>query len=140
MKEYNRVFFDTSPVIYLLQHIEPYYDQVMHIMLSLQEQDSEIVLSDFTIAEYCVHPYREQRQDLIDLLHAFIEQEEIMTIHSSVSIAQEAARIRADYPAFKMMDALQLASAISCGCDLFLTNDKQLRQFDRLPCVTTSDI
>ena len=38
MKEYKRVFFDTSPVIYLLQHIEPYYEQVMHVMLSLQER------------------------------------------------------------------------------------------------------
>jgi predicted nucleic acid-binding protein len=40
-----------------------------------------------------------------------------------------AAKIRADYPAFKQMDALQLASAIVAEADVFYTNDKQLLQF-----------
>ena len=37
------------------------------------------------------------------------------------------------------MDALQLASACTQGCDLFLTNDKQLRQFKELLCVTVDE-
>ena len=40
-----------------------------------------------------------------------------------------AAKIRADYPTFKQMDALQLASAIDAEADVFYTNDKQLLQF-----------
>jgi len=38
------------------------------------------------------------------------------------------------------MDALQLATANAMGCDLFLTNDKQLRQFQRLKCVLVDDL
>ena len=47
--------------------------------------------------------------------------------------------IRAEYGYFKAMDALQLASACIHGCDLFLTNDKQLKQFKEIPCVTVEE-
>ena len=54
-------------------------------------------------------------------------------------IAEKAAEIRAQYTSFKAMDALQLAAAMSMGCDTFLTNDKQLKQFSELNCVTVED-
>ncbi len=44
-------------------------------------------------------------------------------------MAKKAAKIKADYKDFKTLDALHLACACVHGCDLFLTNDKQLRQF-----------
>ena len=37
------------------------------------------------------------------------------------------------------MDALQLATACITGCDLFLTNDKQLRQFEEIRCITVEE-
>lgn len=57
----------------------------------------------------------------------------------SVEIAKLAAQIRAEYKDFKAMDSLQLAVAVYTGCDLFLTNDKQLRQFKKLKCVTVEE-
>ena len=47
--------------------------------------------------------------------------------------------IRAQYKHFKAMDSLQLATAIESGCDLFLTNDNQLKQFSEIKCVTVED-
>ena len=38
------------------------------------------------------------------------------------------------------MDALQLAAALVCGCDLFLSQDKRLRRFRELPCLPLEDI
>ena len=55
------------------------------------------------------------------------------------AIARKAAQIRADYKDFKAMDALQLAAAECNGCDAFLTNDKQLRQYKALYCITVED-
>ena len=55
-------------------------------------------------------------------------------------IAKKAAQIRAQYKSFKAMDALQLATACVTGCDLFLTNDKQLKQFAEIKCVTVDDL
>ena len=55
-------------------------------------------------------------------------------------IAKKAAQIRAQYKNFKAMDALQLATACVTGCDLILTNDKQLKQFTEIKCVTVDDL
>ena len=54
-------------------------------------------------------------------------------------ITEKAAQIRADYVSFKAMDALQLAAAVLTGCDIFLTNDKQLCQFTELRVVVIDD-
>ena len=56
-----------------------------------------------------------------------------------MDIARRAAEIRAEYRDFKAMDALQLAAAVHADCDVFLTNDKQLRQFRELKCVTVEE-
>ena len=43
-------------------------------------------------------------------------------------IAKTAAELRAKYVGLKLADSLQLASSIVCDCDVFLTNDKRLKQ------------
>lgn len=57
----------------------------------------------------------------------------------SAKIAETAAKIRAEYRDFKAMDSLQLAAAVVSGCDIFLTNDKQLKQFINIRCVTLEE-
>ena len=63
---------------------------------------------------------------------------EVMDIDST--IAEEGAKIRGRYKNFKAMDALQIATAVVKKCDMFFTNDKQLRQEKELPCMTMEDI
>lgn len=41
---------------------------------------------------------------------------------------------------FKAMDALQISSAIASECDMFFTNDRQLRQEKEIPCMTMEDL
>ncbi|MCR5030776.1 MAG: PIN domain-containing protein [Selenomonadaceae bacterium] len=53
--------------------------------------------------------------------------------------AEKAAHIRADFSTFKSMDAMQLAAAKTNGCDVFLTNDMQLRQFSGIQCCMVED-
>lgn len=55
-------------------------------------------------------------------------------------IAEQGAKIRGKYKNFKAMDALQIATAIVSRCDMFFTNDKQLRQEKELPCMTMEDV
>ena len=37
------------------------------------------------------------------------------------------------------MDTLKLATACINGCDLFLINDKQLRQFKEMKCIIVDE-
>ena len=63
---------------------------------------------------------------------------EVVDIDSK--IAEQAAKLRGQYKNFKPMDARQIATAIVSGCDMFFTNDKQLRLERELPCMTMDDL
>ena len=136
MIECSRVFLDTAPIIYYLQQDKLYYDVISNIFWHFQKSFTALVSSDITIAEYCVRPYKSNDLLLVYALEGFVRDARIEIVHTSWKIATQAARIRAKYPSFKAMDSLQLATAMESGCDLFLTNDKQLRQFDGIRCMT----
>ena len=57
----------------------------------------------------------------------------------SAKIAETAAKIQAEYHDFKAMGSLQLAVAAETGCDVFLTNDKQLKQYKGMNCITLEE-
>lgn len=135
----DRIFLDTAPIIYLVER-KPVYCEKAAAFLS-SHPDADYLTSVISVTEYFPYPLRqENREELIRAFDRFIEEAAVEIIGIDRTIAMEAARIRAKYPFFKTMDSLQLAAALSCGCDLFLTNDKQLRQFDELPCLTLEDI
>ena len=77
---------------------------------------------------------------MIDAFYSFIDGMDIKIRSIDKEIAEKAAKIRAEYRFFKTMDALQLATACITGCDLFLTNDKQLRQFREIKCITVEEL
>ena len=69
-----------------------------------------------------------------------VETTDMEIVEVNQEIAKKAAQIRAEYKGFKAMDAIQLAVAGVTNCDLFLTNDKQLRQFKELKCITVDEL
>jgi predicted nucleic acid-binding protein len=140
MTDYKRVFLDTAPVIYYLQKDTTYFERAKKYFYSLRLAGAAFVSSDITIAEYCVFPYRSGNEALLRALDGFFQAAQIEIIHTSSLIAKEAARIRAEYQGFKAMDSLQLAMATNSGCDLFLTNDKQLQRFKEIKCLMVEDL
>ena len=69
-----------------------------------------------------------------------VETTDMEIVEVNQEIAKKAAQIRAEYKGFKAMDAIQLAVACLTKCALFLTNDKQLRQFKEIKCVTVDEL
>ena len=76
----------------------------------------------------------------MDNLKRFIEYMNIEVVDIDSTIAEQGVKIRGQYKNFKAMDALQIATAIVKKCDMFFTNDIQLRQEKELPCMTMEDI
>ena len=140
MTECKRVFIDTAPFIYYLEQNPQYFEKAKDFFLQCFENGIEMVTSTITIEEYCVYPYRSGRNDLIDKFEAFMECLGRRVINIDKRIAMQAAKVRAEFKDFKSMDALQIATAMKRQCDLFLTNDKQLRQEKRIRCVTLDEI
>ena len=140
MTEFKRVFVDTAPIIYYLENSALYMDTIKKFFTKCIEENIQIVTSAITIEEYLVFPYSSGKMDFADNFKRFIEYMNIEVVDIDSKIAEQGAKIRGQYKNFKAMDALQIATAIVSGCDMFFTNDKQLRQEKELPCMTMEDL
>lgn len=138
MTEYKKVFLDTSPFVYYLEHNESYYLNMKKFWK--EYEDCDYVTSAITVTEYMTYPYQQNNLQLINAFYAFVNGMDIEIKSINRTIADKAAKIRAEYKYFKTMDALQLATACLTECDLFLTNDKQLKQFREIECITMDEL
>lgn len=143
MIEYNKVFIDTAPFIYFIEkdiNNPLYYSKMKDFFSDGYNKNKKFVTSVITMEEYFVFPYRNKEVVLIAMFNELVSTLNMEIIDIEQKIAQKAAQIRADYRGFKAMDALQLAVAWYTKCDLFLTNDKQLRQFKDIRCITVDEL
>ena len=139
MTGYNRVFLDTTPLIYFLDDDLHFGEKTRTVLEEILSKNADLMTSTITCTEYLVYPYRTGNNEKVEAFFEFLQDCEVPLIDIDVEIARKAAEIRSEYEAFKAMDALQLAAAICNDCDLFLTNDNQLRQFKELRCITVED-
>lgn len=139
MTEYKKVFLDTTPLIYFLDDDIHFGLKTRQIFEEILYNDRLLLTSVLTCMEYLVHPYRTNNQAKIKACADFLNDCHIPVLSINLEIATRAAQIRAAYKDFKSLDALQLATACVYGCDAFLTNDKQLRQFREIHCLTIDD-
>lgn len=143
MTDYKKVFVDTAPFIYFIEkdvNNPQYFEKVKNFFMGGYESNKEFVTSVITMEEYFVFPYRNNNHSYIDMFNRLVATTNMEITEISQEIAKKAAQIRAEYKGFKAMDALQLAVACYEGCDLFLTNDKQLRQFKDIKCITVDEL
>lgn len=138
MTDFKKIFLDTAPIVYYLENNEMYYPVMKRFWRNAETCD--YVTSAVTVTEYLTYPYQQNKIRLINDFNAFIDGMEINIKSIDREIAEKAAKIRAEYKFFKTMDALQLATACLSGCDLVLTNDKQLKQFKEIKCVTVEEL
>lgn len=140
MTKIKRVFIDTAPVIYHTQKDKNFFDQSKRIFDYLKDaQKCKFIFSDITLAEACVYPFKENNSDWIKNLAEFVEEFAVEYIHTSTEIAIKSALIRAKFKSFHPFDSIQLATAVIGNCDLFFTNNKRLKKFDEINCVTLDD-
>lgn len=135
----NKIFFDTSPYIYLLENNYQYFDIVENFIEGIIGR-CQMYTSVISLSEFSVIPYKMQRLEEICRLKDFLSATKTNIIKIDEDIAIYSAQIRAIYTKIKGMDALQIATALCSGCDFFLTNDKQLKQIKEISVLTMQDI
>ena len=140
MTDFKRVFVDTAPIIYFLENSSLYMKAMGNFFVKCKKEHIQIVTSTLTIEEYLVSPYSNGKMEYVDNFKKFIEYMNIEVVDIDSVMEEQGAKIRGKYKSFKAMDALQIATAIIKKCDMFFTNDKQLRQEKELPCMTMEDI
>lgn len=143
MIDFKKAFIDTAPFIYFIEKDDnnpQYYEKVKGFFQDGYNNNKEFVSSVITIEEYFVFPYRSREYSFIDMFYRLVRTTNMQIFEINQEIAKKAAQIRAEYRFFKGMDALQLATACLSGCDLFLTNDRQLKQFTEIECILVAEL
>ncbi len=135
--EYSKIFLDTAPIIYFVEQKEQYLNHIINFFKA--NYLSAFYTSVISIAEYSLYPYLYDKS-LITKYNQFLDIMGIKVIEINKEIAEKSAFIKSQYKYFKTADSLQLASALVYNCDLFITNDKQLRQFSDIEILVLDDL
>ncbi len=124
----SRIYLDSSPVIYLVQQVVPFWTAVR---TRLSASGVVCVSSDLTRMECLVLPLRNGDSRLVADFDTFFSAEVAEMVPFTPAVFRRAAEIRAQFN-FRTPDALHLAAAMEAVCDLFLTNDALLTRYPGL--------
>ncbi len=118
-----KVFWDTNLFIYLWERRS--HAAEMDALADFIERGGHLLAtSTLTLGEILVHPARNGRPELVTRYHEALQRLALLPFDAASACA--FAQLRAAHPALRPPDAIQLACAITGGCDLFLTNDERL--------------
>ena len=95
MTEYKRIFLDTAPIIYLLEKADPYYGVIQNFFRDFP--DTDYCSSVISRCEYLVFPYRNHDMDSVNRFEQFLDDFDISVNAIGNDIADQAARIRAQF-------------------------------------------
>ena len=134
------VFLDTAPLIYLFEEHERFFPPVRHILDEAHATGAQLVSSMVTYIEVLGVPTREGDIKLASRYRQFLTNSESLSIYPlNISVADEAVRLRAQHK-LRTPDAIQVATAIVCGIDYFLTNDRDLARVRDVEVVVIADL
>jgi len=139
MIECKKIFVDTALFFYYLEKNPDFFSKAKKFFMDCIENQITIITSVVTIFEYLVYPYQSNDQTLERSFEHFLNLMQVKIVEIDMEIAKRAAMIRSQYKGYKGMDSLQLASSLKLNCDLFITNDNQLKQTHEIRCLTLDD-
>jgi predicted nucleic acid-binding protein len=137
----EKILFDTSPFIYLIEDHPQFALPVRDFMATQSAQfESKFFTSTITLAEFFVKPKKTKDQGIIEKFKNKLLEHHFVVFDISSRIAEYAAELRAKYSALKTFDAIQLATAITLGCTLFFTNDLRLIGISEIKIITVQNL
>ena len=137
---HKRVLIDTSIWIYHFEQHPELGAAAGKIIESLEEGEYRGVASELTLLELTVRPLQLGRQDVADdceVLLDYFPHFELKPI--SREILLEAAALRARQR-LRTPDAIQIATGLTTGATLAVTNDEGWRKFPLIETVILSDL
>lgn len=120
-----RVYLDSVLIIYLIDQ-NAVWRPLVHAWLAANPCD--LISSELGRMEALVLPVRQNDPLRISAFDTFFQLGVQEVVQFTRAVFDRAVQIRA-HTKFKTPDSLHLAAAVEYGCDRFLTNDQQLKQF-----------
>lgn len=139
VEKHRIVGFDTAPLIYYIEDVDPYADLLEPAFELLARHRLNAITSTIALAEILTKPLAERNFGLVDEIKFTLKSFSTLTLLAiDEKLAEVAALIRARH-GIRLPDALQIAAAIHGEATLFITNDKRLRKIDAFETLVLSD-
>ena len=139
-KSSDILFLDTAPFIYFFEQHPDYFPALETMFDRLYETGAQAITSIITYIELTTHPARQGEKQLVRKYRDYLTNSENISLFPlDLTIADHAVELRAQHH-FKTPDAIQLGTAVACGADLVITNDKEWRRFEEVRVVMLEDL
>lgn len=128
LDEHQAIYIDTMVFIYLLEAHPRYGDLADAVLQVVERGAANGFTSTLTIAELLTAPAQADDDKALRDYELYLTNFPNLSIMPlTIDAARWAARVRAA-TRLKMPDAIQIASAIECGADVIVGNDKRWRK------------
>jgi len=133
---FKTVAVNSNIFIYQFEENKKYFNFTNHLLkLAEQEKKIKIYFSVIGVAELLTGPAKSKNNQLYDAYIVFFDSaQNIKIINVNYEAAKQAAKLRVNYN-IKTPDALHLACAIESGCEVFITNDKDLEKVQEIKII-----
>ncbi len=134
------VFLDTAPLIYFIEGNSDYQEKLEKLFKLNDEKHFQFLTSTLTLVEVLVKPLKDGETKIVEQYKTILTNSEGIDIFDiTIPISVKAAEIRAKYNS-RTPDSLQVATAIECKADYFLTNDFRLKIITEIKVITIADL
>jgi len=136
----NTIFIDTAPIIYYIEAHSQFGPLAKEVVDSFQLGELSAFSSVITLTEVLSKPFESGDEKLARKFADFLKHgKNLSLIEISTSIAERAGTLRGQYSDLRTVDAIQVSTAIDVGADVFLTNDKKLKQIKEIKVMVLKD-
>jgi predicted nucleic acid-binding protein len=140
LKSGDIIFLDTAPFIYFFERHTDYFPSLELLFNNLYATGAQAITSIITYIELTTYPVRQGKTQLVRKYRDYLSNSENISLFPlDMNIADHVVDLRARYQ-FKTPDAIQLGTALACGADYIITNDKAWQRFEEIKVVLVEQL
>lgn len=137
LNSFKRIGLDSNIFIYYLDRNSQVYSQADNLISRLTSGNFKVITSVLTLIE--ILSYKIPPKLIKQAEKDFSEIPNITLSDVTSEIGKTAARIRRER-GLKLVDAVQLATAVVSNCEVFITNDFRLKRFKEVKVLLLQEI
>lgn len=123
----TRAYLDTNIFIYLLEGEKGLQDAAERVFIAARNAGVHLASSEIALAECLYGAHRRNDRELTQKYRSIFQPDERFGLLPVDLVALEMAASIGPHCGLKLIDAIHVATALNAGCDLFVTNDRRIR-------------
>lgn len=145
LEGYRCISIDSSPFIYFIEEDPRYISVVGHVFSEISYGNITGVSSYLSLLEVLIKPIKKGARDIATQYRNLMLNNDFLRLFPlDDKVAEIAADLRARYDGngfrLKTPDAIQIATGILNGADIFLTNDNRLKNVKEIDVVLLNEV